>query len=403
MKMIRSTFALAMIAGAAASTAALAQPTKESVRPSATEARPSRHMASPTADRVGQARLLGHVRINHRTGERQITRFDRPGSVVTPREGPLMYDNSDVAGSYNFFYGIDNPDLAVPAIGYEGLDWGDFSSAGGITPCVDGFSFAYAGDGRMGLDPLAQGVVGLNAVIRFYRNDNGFNDLQAEPLAEIRIEELPGHDGSPPPPGQTLSFVGWLITIDLEGTPGAFTVTGSDLDFDGLRDISWSYQFDQQQIGGPAIMGPFLVRPASLGGLGNATGVEDAFDEFTTAPRTGYTGTWLFGTGGGQPIPGSPGAFYPYASFYMKLFGDVSGPCPAVTTCYANCDESTTEPILNVDDFTCFINAYAASSTLPHEQQVASYANCDGSTVAPALNVDDFTCFINAFAAGCLP
>ena len=31
----------------------------------------------------------------------------------------------------------------------------------------------------------------------------------------------------------------------------------------------------------------------------------------------------------------------------------------------------------------------------------ASYANCDASTVAPVLNVLDFTCFLNRFAAGC--
>lgn len=29
------------------------------------------------------------------------------------------------------------------------------------------------------------------------------------------------------------------------------------------------------------------------------------------------------------------------------------------------------------------------------------YANCDSSTVAPALNVADFVCFLNQFAAGC--
>jgi hypothetical protein len=69
--------------------------------------------------------------------------------------------------------------------------------------------------------------------------------------------------------------------------------------------------------------------------------------------------------------------------------------------CYANCDGSTIEPVLNVDDFTCFINEYASAQTLPHQQQVTAYANCDGSTTAPALNVDDFTCFINRYALGC--
>jgi hypothetical protein len=69
--------------------------------------------------------------------------------------------------------------------------------------------------------------------------------------------------------------------------------------------------------------------------------------------------------------------------------------------CYANCDGSTVSPILNVDDFTCFINEFAAGSNLPLAQQITHYANCDGSTISPALNVDDFTCFINAFAQGC--
>lgn len=60
--------------------------------------------------------------------------------------------------------------------------------------------------------------------------------------------------------------------------------------------------------------------------------------------------------------------------------------------CYANCDGSTSSPVLSVADFACFLNAFAAGSP---------YANCDGSTVAPALNVRDFHCFLNSFASGC--
>jgi hypothetical protein len=71
------------------------------------------------------------------------------------------------------------------------------------------------------------------------------------------------------------------------------------------------------------------------------------------------------------------------------LLGLISAPAAA---CYANCDGSTTAPVLNVLDFTCFLNRFAAGD---------SYANCDGSTTAPVLNVLDFTCFLNRFAAGC--
>ncbi len=61
-------------------------------------------------------------------------------------------------------------------------------------------------------------------------------------------------------------------------------------------------------------------------------------------------------------------------------------------SCYANCDGSTAQPILNVLDFTCFLNAFASGDPA---------ANCDNSTTPPVLNVLDFPCFLNKFAAGC--
>ena len=73
------------------------------------------------------------------------------------------------------------------------------------------------------------------------------------------------------------------------------------------------------------------------------------------------------------------------------LFRDTQGgPCPPA--CYANCDQSTTPPVLNVADFTCFLQRYAAAEP---------YANCDNSTTPPVLNVADFTCFLQSYAAGC--
>ncbi len=61
-------------------------------------------------------------------------------------------------------------------------------------------------------------------------------------------------------------------------------------------------------------------------------------------------------------------------------------------SCYANCDSSTAPPILNANDFQCFLNLYAAQNAA---------ANCDNSTSAPILNTNDFQCFLNKFAAGC--
>ena len=64
----------------------------------------------------------------------------------------------------------------------------------------------------------------------------------------------------------------------------------------------------------------------------------------------------------------------------------------SAVNCYANCDSSSAAPILNANDFQCFLNKFASADT---------YANCDGSSTDPILNANDFQCFLNAFAAGC--
>ena len=65
---------------------------------------------------------------------------------------------------------------------------------------------------------------------------------------------------------------------------------------------------------------------------------------------------------------------------------------PDTAVCYANCDGSAVAPVLNVQDFACFLMKYAAGDP---------YANCDGSAQKPAINVADFSCFIAKYAAGC--
>ena len=74
----------------------------------------------------------------------------------------------------------------------------------------------------------------------------------------------------------------------------------------------------------------------------------------------------------------------------VPVFCGSSG-CPAPCG-YANCDGSTAMPALNVNDFSCFLNKFAAGDV---------YANCDQSTTPPVLNVNDFSCFLGQFALGC--
>lgn len=60
---------------------------------------------------------------------------------------------------------------------------------------------------------------------------------------------------------------------------------------------------------------------------------------------------------------------------FVRATGDghaaVLTPIESGAACYANCDESTVQPVLNVNDFVCFQTQFAAG---------ASAANCDGST-----------------------
>jgi hypothetical protein len=72
---------------------------------------------------------------------------------------------------------------------------------------------------------------------------------------------------------------------------------------------------------------------------------------------------------------------------YFAMYG-----CPQMASCYANCDASTAAPLLNIADFTCFLQRFSAANPA---------ANCDSSSTPPLLNIADFTCFLTKFAGGC--
>jgi hypothetical protein len=91
------------------------------------------------------------------------------------------------------------------------------------------------------------------------------------------------------------------------------------------------------------------------------------------APTSGNATLGLF-------KPGTPGS----VSFAVQV--------PVGAPCYPNCDNSVEPPVINVQDFTCFLQRYAAGD---------SYANRDNSNVPPMLNVQDFTCFLQMYSAGC--
>ncbi|MBL9031890.1 MAG: hypothetical protein JNM80_09300 [Phycisphaerae bacterium] len=122
----------------------------------------------------------------------------------------------------------------------------------------------------------------------------------------------------------------------------------------------------------------------------NATGEAATF--FIGSNALGQSGpSYIQSVGCGLATPGDLAAIgFPNMHIIMIVNGTTSA--GGGGGCYPNCDLSTVAPILNVNDFVCFNNKFAAGDT---------YANCDLSTVAPVLNVNDFVCFNNKFAAGC--
>jgi hypothetical protein len=248
--------------------------------------------------------------------------------------------------------------------------------------------------------------------------------------------------------------IGALCTPGGQGTEYRvaedFTVTGDGWTIDRIRIFAYSTvpagaPFPPSPFGGivtnlwdchPRAAGSSIVVSSTT--LGNSvwTGVyrtvhgqllqdtrpiytaEAVFDDFLLAPGTYWYDVQI--TGGDATAPYVMDGLLNADGNAMNLFLDSVGFNPmrygspqrglalpftvigdSGNSCYGNCDGSTVEPVLNVDDFTCFINEFASAQTLPHKGQVEHYANCDGSTVSPVLNVDDFTCFINAFAQGC--
>jgi len=171
--------------------------------------------------------------------------------------------------------------------------------------------------------------------------------------------------------------------------------------------------------GGPGAAGPFglVGNLAMMGGgtvqveLGGLVAVE-SYDRVTVdgsaslggkldlkllpgfLPQLGQAFTVLTATGpvtGGFAEVSQPPGMPPGLALSAGRVGN-SIIVTVVPACYANCDGSTIPPVLNVLDFICFLNRYAAGDSL---------ANCDGSSTPPVLNVNDFLCFINAYAAGC--
>ena len=146
--------------------------------------------------------------------------------------------------------------------------------------------------------------------------------------------------------------------------------------------------------------------PANGISYSNASGADAGVNIAPTGALSGFAWGenvgWVNFSGGAMALPAQPARFDTTAErFRGYAWGENIGwiNLDAVTAgefpkraCYANCDGSTGSPALNIADFGCFLNKFAAGDP---------YANCDRSAVVPVLTVADFGCFLNKFAAGC--
>ena len=173
-------------------------------------------------------------------------------------------------------------------------------------------------------------------------------------------------------------------------------------------------QYIELGAAGPALLtaapvSPLFTVDIQISGSSAGDVFEFAVMDFVSVWRGGtggclstQPGAYSLDTGGDVTPDGTQGLFavdpdvaipVPPAAYTVDFIDGGSRPARVrIGTCYPNCDGSTLAPALNVGDFTCFINAFAAGDL---------YANCDGSALPPQLNVNDFVCFISAYGAGC--
>jgi hypothetical protein len=187
-----------------------------------------------------------------------------------------------------------------------------------------------------------------------------------------------------PAPGRLITPVMVTHGVIRPGGPdasGAFNLTGQlsmrdngvlEVDIGGLAPES---EHDQMAItGGASLTGTLAIKLLP----GFAPAPNQSFTIMTsTAPITG----------GFASIQQPAGAVQ-----FQVQYSPNAVTLSTVPGCYANCDQSAAAPVLNANDFVCFLNRYVAGD---------DYANCDGSSGTPPLTANDFVCFLSQYAIGC--
>jgi hypothetical protein len=211
-----------------------------------------------------------------------------------------------------------------------------------------------------------------------------------------------------------LNTAGAGIFLDLRGLSGDALIRRLDL-LSNAEPGNWTtvrlYTYPASYLGHDDSPDAWTLHESQvLRTGGTATPLRVHLSQPLVAPYLRDLGIYIVADGGGIRFRGTSTepAQSTHTATGLRLFSDRvrSTPWSGVLTtqrsfsgtvfytpgCFANCDQSTTPPILNILDFVCFLNRFGDGDTR---------ANCDGSTTEPLLNVLDFSCFLNRFSAGC--
>lgn len=271
------------------------------------------------------------------------------------------------------------PHVVARGLGYHAVRWSPMSGTEDIGN-LPGFTYSEATGISQNADVIVGSSFTASGVYRAFR--------WTAPSAMQDLGVLPGNDSS----------AAYAVSLD-----GTVVVGRSFIAPLVANDIGQAFRWKAGLGVRPLsnFLGGSYATSASADGS-VIVGIYANYRPFVWTPRTGLVdfestlaahGAALSGFQFGQRIwvsasgrkfggqgSGGQGA-RPWAAEFPVGFG-----------CYANCDGSVAAPVLNANDFQCFLNLFAAGD---------SYANCDDSLSPPILNAGDFQCFLNKFAAGC--
>jgi hypothetical protein len=163
--------------------------------------------------------------------------------------------------------------------------------------------------------------------------------------------------------------------------------SGSNSNYIGIDEVAFGAGVATGACCTNSVCAAGVTQAACTGGGGTYLG-----DGSTCAAGCGGGATGACCTGGACAAGVTQAACVGGGGTYLGDGSTCAAGCGGGGSCYANCDNSTAVPFLNVQDFSCFLTKFASNDP---------YANCDSSTAIPTLNVQDFSCYLTKFATGC--